>query len=171
MAKKKNKPNNTVNVDLVKKESHRLAKQHELESGRKNTVNLGGKDFGELSPGSVRRESPLEQEMGSSKYKEMIHRHNDQKKHILDRLPFQFPRKRVVRSHLNVVIACADCGYQTTGSENTVGFTCPDCKTYVKAINPEAESRGYNSEAKAGIFGSASDLLSARESLKEEKEG
>ncbi len=162
----KTKSTRTVNVDVVKKEVAKLVKESQPSSSPSGPLS---KSHAELAPGSVQRQSPLEQEMGSRKYKDMIHDHNDKNKHILDRLPFTFPKKRVVRSHLTVVIECAECGLETTGSENTVGFTCSNCKKYVSAINPEAESRGYNPDLVVGFRGTATDRLNKKEELEQKK--
>lgn len=163
---KKAKTTTTVNVDAVKREAAKLAKE---AVSSPSTPGPLSKSHAELSPGVSRRESPVEQEMGSAKYREMIHNHNDKNKHILDRLPFTFPKKRVVRSHLDVVIQCAECGQEQIGSEHTVGFTCPSCKKYVSAINPEAEARGYDPDLKVGFRGTASDRLNAKEDLARKK--
>ena len=127
---KKKKSTSTVNVDAVKKEVNKMVKEAQ---NNPSTPGPLSKTHAELAPGSVRRESPLEQDMGTGKYKEMIHDHNEKNKHILDRLPFTFPKKKMVRSHLDVVISCSECGLEKIGSENTVGFTCPNCKKYVTA--------------------------------------
>jgi len=157
---KKNRPKKTVNVDAVKKEVSKMAKEI-----AKSAPNEQG--HVELPSGVSKRQSPLEQDMGSRKYREMIHDHNDKNKHILDRLPFTFPKKSVVRSHMNVVVECVECGYQHVGSEHTYGMTCPECKTYRRVKNPEAEKRGEASpekdEERVGMFGTASDLLELRE--------
>ncbi|MBD3260351.1 MAG: hypothetical protein GF334_01515 [Candidatus Altiarchaeales archaeon] len=155
MPKKNNKPSKSVNIDAIKRDASKLGKQLSKE----NPASFGK----ELSPGSVRRESPLEQEIGSTKYREMIHQHNKKNEHILDRLPFTFPKKKVVRSHLNVVVECVECGHQAVANENTVGITCPECKDYCRVINPEREKRYGDESDKVGIFGTASDLLELRE--------
>ena len=162
----KNKSTRTVNVDAVKKDVAKLVKESQ---SRPSTPSPLSKSHAELAPGSVQRQSPLEQEMGSRKYKDMIHDHNSKNKHILDRLPFTFPKKKVVRSHLTVAIQCAECGLETTGSENTVGFTCPNCKKYVSAINPEAVTRGYDPDLVVGFMGTASDRLRMKEELERKK--
>lgn len=163
----KTKPKTTVNVDAVKREAKKLAKET-----RSNPSTPGplSKSHAELAPGSVQRQSPLEQEMGSAKYKDMIHDHNRKNSHILDRLPFTFPKKKVVRSHLNVVIKCSECGLERGGTENTVGFTCPDCKKYVSVINPEAEVRGYDPDLVVGFRGTATDRLNMKEELERKKD-
>jgi len=162
----KNKSTRTVNVDAVKKGVAKLVKESQSSPSAPSPLS---KSHAELAPGSVQRQSPLEQEMGTRKYKDMIHDHNDKNKHILDRLPFTFPKKKMVRSHLTVVIECAECGLETTGSENTVGFTCSTCKKYVQAINPEAEIRGYDPELVVGFRGTASDRLNMKEELERKK--
>ncbi len=159
----KPKPTTTVNVDAVRREAKKLAKESQSTPGPLS------KSHAELPSGVVRRESPLEQEMGSAKYKDMIHDHNDKNKHILDRLPFTFPKKKVVRSHLNVVIKCPECGLEKIGTENTVGFICPDCKKYVNAINPEAEARGYDPDLVVGFRGTATDRLNMKEKLERKR--
>ena len=104
MAKNK-KPKTTVNVEAVKREVKRMGK----DIAQNDPSPMGR----ELAPGSVQRQSPLEQEMGTGKYRQMIHDHNDKNKHILDRLPFTFPRKRIVRSHrTDVLVECVECGHE-----------------------------------------------------------
>lgn len=163
---KKAKTTTTVNVDAVKREAAKIAKEAASNSSTPGPLS---QSHAELPPGTVKRQSPLEQEMGTAKYREMIHGHNEKNKHVLDRLPFTFPRKKVVRSHLDVIIRCAECGQEQVGSENTVGFTCPSCKKYVSAINPEAEARGYSPDLKVGFRGTASDRLRAKEALEQKK--
>ena len=157
---KNKRPKTTVNVEAVKKDVQKLAK----ESVKKNPT-----DHIELAPGSVKRQSPLEQEMGSAKYKQMIHEHNDKNKHILDRLPFTFPKKRIVRSHMDVVVECVECGYQSIGSEHTYGFGCPECKQYRRVRNSEAEKRGEDSDFRPGIFATANDILKMKEEQAKKK--
>ncbi len=162
MAKNK-RPTTTVNVDAVKRESKRMAKRmaQEQAPGDMGTI---------ISPGTVKRESPLEQTMGTKNYKQMIHDHNDKNKHILDRLPFTFPRKRVVRSHRSdVVVECVGCGYQSYGSEFTYMKICPDCKKSTKVINPEAEKRGEDRDFTPGFLASANDILRMRKDREKKK--
>lgn len=161
-----NKSKPTVNVDAVKKEVSKMVKEVQTNPSTPGPLS---KTHAEVAPGSVRRQSPLEQEMGSKKYREMIHNHNSKNKHILDRLPFTFPKKKIVRSHLSVVIECSECGYEKMGSENTIGFICPGCKKFVNAINPEAELRGYDPELVVGFKGSLSDKLDLKEELSKKK--
>jgi hypothetical protein len=97
--------------------------------------------------------------MGSRKYRDMIHGHNSKNKHILARLPFTFPAKKKIRSHLSVYLTCPECGSESWGSEYTVGIICKGCSKFVKPVNQEAESRGYDPTLKVGIFGTASDKL------------
>ncbi len=160
MAKNK-RPKTTVNVDAVKREVKKIgkdiAKSEDTPMGR------------EIAPGTVKRQSPLEQEMGSKKYKDMIHDHNDKNKHILDRLPFTFPKKRIVRSSQNVVVECVECGHQHVGSEYTYGMTCPECKQYRRVINPEAEKRGEDPDFTPGMFATASDILRMKEERDKKK--
>lgn len=160
MAKNK-RPKTTVNVEAIKKDVAKLAK----DSIQQNPTN-----HAELAPGSVKRQSPLEQEMGSAKYKQMIHDHNDKNKHILDRLPFTFPKKRVVRSHLsNVLVECVECGYESYGSEYTYMKLCPGCAKSTKVINPEAEKRGEDRDFIPGMFATASDILRMKEERDKKK--
>lgn len=161
---KKKAPKTSVNVDAVRRDASKIARDAE------NKASLPGplaSSHSELAPGTSTRQSPLEQEMGTKKYKQMIHDHNDKNKHILDRLPFTFPKKRIVRSHMSVVVECIECGYRYVGSEHTYGITCPECKTYRRVKNPEAEKRGESSpkedEVRVGMFGTASDLLEMRD--------
>ncbi len=149
----------TVNPDAVKRAAKKMAKGlvQEQAPGDMGTI---------IAPGTVRRESPLEQQVGSSKYQQMIHDHNDKNKHILDRLPFTFPKKRVIRSHLNVVVECVECGHQSYGSEYTVTKVCESCGKVASVINPEAQARGegiLEEKENVGMFGTASDLLELRE--------
>ena len=154
--KNKNALRTTLNVDQIKRDSKKVGEQI-----AKSNPELYGK---ELDSGTSKRQSPLEQEMGSRKYKDMIHGHNDKNKHILDRLPFTFPKKSVVRSHRSdVLVECVECGYESYGSEHTYMKTCPDCKKFTKVINPEAERRGEDREFTPGIFATASDILEMRE--------
>lgn len=159
---KNKRPKTTVNVEAVKKDVKKLAK----EAAHSAPPN---QSHAELPPGSVRRQSPLEQEMGTTKYKQMIHDHNDKNKHILDRLPFTFPKKKIVRSHMDVVVECVECGYQSIGSEYTYGFGCPECKQYRRVRNPEAEKRGEDSDFRPGIFATASDILKMKEERAKKK--
>ncbi len=162
---KRKSPKTTVNVEAVKRDVAKMGKQL-----AKNEQTPMGR---ELDPGSTRRESPLEQEMGSSKYRDMIHDHNSKHKNVLDSLPFTFPRKSIVRSHLRVSVECVECGYQHTGSEHTYGMVCPECKTYRRVKNPRAVDKGEVSSEKeevVGIFGSASDLLELRDKRRRAEE-
>ena len=156
MPKKKNTPKTTLNVDQIKRDSKKVGEQI-----RKSNPELYG---GEVDAGTSRRTSPLEQEMGSKKYKDMIHEHNDKNKHILDRLPFTFPKKSVVRSHRSdILISCSECGYESYGSEHTYMKVCGGCNKSTKVINPEAERRGEDRDFTPGIFATASDILEMRE--------
>jgi len=163
---KKKKSTTTVNVDAVKREVSKMAKEAQ---NNPSTPGPLSKTHSELEPGAVQRQSPLEQEMGTSKYHDMIHDHNSKNKHILDRLPFTFPKKKVVRSHLHVVIECSECGYEKIGSENTVGFICSKCNKYVIAVNPEAERRGYDSNLIVGFKGTTTDRLNKKEELDQKR--
>jgi hypothetical protein len=163
MAKNK-KPTTTVNVEAVKRESKRMAKSMAKEQapGDMGTI---------IEPGTMKRQSPLEQEMGSRKYKDMIHDHNDKNKHILDRLPFTFPKKRIVRSHRSdVLIECVDCGHQSFGSEYTYMKICGGCGQSTKVINPEAERRGEDRDFSPGMFATATDILRLREEQEKKKD-
>jgi hypothetical protein len=157
------KPKTTVNVDAVKKDIQKVAKDL-----AKNAP--PGQGPVELPAGSVQRESPLEQEMGSGRYREMIHSHNSKNKHVLERLPFTFPPKKKIRSHLDIVLECPECGRELLGSENTVGVVCSGCHKFVKPKNIEAESRGYNPDLNVGIFGTASDKLRLKKELEEKSQ-
>lgn len=156
----------TVNPDAVKREVTKLARSMSQEQAPGELGSI-------IEPGTVRRESPLEQNMGTRKYHDMIHDHNDKNKHILDKLPFTFPKKRIVRSHRNIIVECVECGFQKYGSEHTYGITCPDCKTFRRVYNPESEARGEASPEESesvGIFGTASDLLELREQRRLDRE-
>jgi len=159
---KKNRPTTTVNVDAVKRDVAKMGKKIASD----DSAPMGR----ELAPGSVRRESPLEQAMGPSKYRKMIHDHNDKNKHILDRLPFTFPRKKIVRSNLSdVPIECSECGHQSYGSEHTYMKVCAGCKKTTKVINPEAEARGEDRDFSPGFLASVSDILRMREEREKKK--
>ena len=164
MPKKNKRPTTTVNPDAVRREAKKMAKSMAKEQapGSMGTI---------IEPGTMKRESPLEQEMGSAKYKQMIHDHNDKNKHILDRLPFTFPKKRIVRSHRSdVLIECSECGYQSYGSEYTYMKTCPECKKSTKVINPEAEARGEDRDFTPGFLATASDILRMKEERDKKKD-
>lgn len=167
MAKKNKTSKKTVNVEAVKKEVSKLIKDSQNSPSASGPLS---QSHAELPAGAVRRESPLEQEMGTNKYRDMIHDHNDKNKHILDKLPFTFPKKKIVRSHLNILLECPNCGDEKWGTENTVGFVCSSCKKYVSAKNPEAEARGYDPDLVVGFRGTAKDRLDLKEKLKKKKE-
>ncbi len=157
----KNKPKTSINIDAIKRDAKKIGGEIS-----KSTPSSFGK---ELDAGISRRESPLEQQMGS-KYKEMIHQHNDTNKHILDRLPFTFPKKRVVRSHKsNVLVVCVECGYQSYGSEHTYMKVCGQCNKSTKVINPEADARGEDRDFTPGFLADASDILRMRNKQKKNK--
>jgi hypothetical protein len=161
--KNKTKAKTSVNVDAVRREASKMSKEAENKASSSLPGDLS-RTHSELAPGSVQRQSPLEQEMGTKKYKDMIHEHNDKNKHILDRLPFTFPKKSVVRSHrTNVLVECAECGHESYGSEHTYMKVCEGCKKSTKVINPEAEARGEDRDFTPGMFASASDILEMRE--------
>ncbi len=167
MAKKNKTSKKTVNVAAVKKEVAKLVREAQNNSSMPGPLS---QSHAELPAGAVPRESPLEQEIGTNKYRGMIHDHNEKNKHVLDRLPFTFPKKKIVRSHLNISLECPKCGAESWGSENTVGFVCNSCKKYVNAKNPEAEARGYNPELVVGFRGTIGDRLDLKEELKKKKE-
>jgi len=166
--KNKTKKKTSVNVDAVRREVSKMAK----DASDKPSSSLPGHladSHSELAPGSVQRQSPLEQEMGSKKYKDMIHEHNDKNKHILDRLPFTFPKKSVVRSHRSdVPLECSECGYESYGTEYTYAKLCGGCKKSTKVINPEAIKRG-DRDFTPGMFATASDILRMKEEREKEK--
>lgn len=152
------KSKKTVNVEAVRREVKKMVQDYDPRPQRST------------SQPSVKRESPREQEMGGSKYKQMIHDHNEKNKHILDRLPFTFPPKKKVRSHLDILLECPECGAEKWGTENTIGFICEYCKKYVSPKNLEAESRGYKPDVIVGIFGTASDKLRLLEERDKKKD-
>ncbi len=165
---KKNKPKTSVNVDAVRREASKMSKDAENSSSSSLPRDLA-RSHAEVAPGTLRRESPVEQEMGSSKYKQMIHDHNDKNKHILDRLPFTFPKKSVVRSHRSdVPLECVECGYESYGSEHTYIKVCGGCHKACKVINPEAIKRG-DRDFTPGMFATASDILRMKEEHEKEK--
>jgi len=161
---KQRKPKTTVNPDAVKREVKKIAKgmAKEQAPGDMGTI---------IDPGTVKRESPLEQKMGSRKYKDMIHDHNEKNAHILDRLPFTFPKKSVVRSHRsNILVECVECGYESYGSEHTYMKVCGGCHKTTKVINPEADARGEDRDFTPGMFATASDILEMKEKRRLERE-
>jgi len=160
--KPKNSPKTSINVEAVKKEVQKLKNAHSPVP-EKAGFSSGG--FGEAAPGSIKRQSPLEQEMGTQKYRQMIHDHNKKNEHILDRLPFTFPKKKTVRSHLDVLLECPDCHAPFVGTEYTVGFVCYSCKNYVSPRNLEAESRGYNPDLCVGLESTAVERLQKKQEL------
>jgi hypothetical protein len=144
MAKNK-RPKTTVNVNAVKKDIKKMAKQIAKSEPTQHT-------HAELAPGTVQRQSALEQDMGTAKYRQMIHDHNSKNKHILDRLPVTFPRKKKLRSNINTMLICPECNAYILGSEQTYMAICSSCKKLVKPHNPEAEARGYHSDKRVGMF-------------------
>ena len=161
MPKKRNKSKTSINVDAIKRDAKKVGEQIS-----KANPELFGR---EGDAGATRRESPLEQEMGS-KYRDMIHDHNDKNKHILDRLPFTFPKKRIVRSHRSdILVECVTCGYASYGSEYTFMKMCGGCKKSTKVINTEAEKRGEDRDFTPGMFATASDILAMREARRKQK--
>lgn len=139
------KSKTTVNVDLVKKEAKKLAK----DTVANMPANQGYK---ELSPGSVSRQSPLEQDMGSSRYRQMIHDHNKKNEHILDKLPFTFPKKRIVRTQQNQAILCPKCEETCFIGDFTLLVICGRCQNVFEV------NKG-NFKPNVGMFNRASDLL------------
>lgn len=133
----KSKTKTTVNVDAVKKDVQKMAK----EMVQKTPAHQSHQ---ELAPGSVKRQSPAEQRMGTKKYREMIHNHNKKNKHLHEKLPFTFLPKRKIRSHMNVVLVCPECEAPISGSEFTYAAICSKCNKVVKPYNPEAEKSGYH---------------------------
>lgn len=161
MPKKTKRPRTTLNVEAIKRDSKKVA--HQITQ---SNPELFGK---ELVPGTSRRESPLEQELGS-KYKQLIHNHNENNKHSLDRLPFTFPKKSVVRSHKNsVLLECVECRYQSYGTEHTYMRGCPQCEKTTKVINPEAVARGEDRDFTPGFLATASDILRMRKKIDNNK--
>jgi len=168
MVKSKNKKSSgkTVNVDAVKREVKKMVQDHDPKPQRNEFTPAG---YGEAAPGTIKRESPLEQEMGSGKYRQMIHDHNEKNKHILDRLPFTFPKKKLVRSHRNVALECPNCENMVYGTEFTIGAVCSGCKKYVSLSNPDAIEMGYDPETEIGFRGSLSDKLDAKDKKRNKK--
>lgn len=155
----KSKPSGTVNVDAVKREVQKMSREAESRSSKKS---FGSGSGMALSPGGTKRESPLEKEMGTGKYRQMIHDHNEKNKHVLDRLPFTFPRKKMIRSNHNIVLICERCGEHNLGTEHTVGLVCVGCKKYTSVKNESAELLGYDPDLKVGINGTASDRVNKK---------
>jgi hypothetical protein len=164
VTKKKSASKTTINVDAIKRDSKKIGAQ----ISRANPELFGR----EADAGVSRRESSLEQDMGTSKYHQMIHSHNDKNKHILDRLPFTFPKKSVVRSHRNnVLVECVECGYQSYGSEHVYLKVCERCKKIAKVINPEALARGEDRDFTPGFLATTEDILKMREEQVRDKKG
>ena len=92
---KNKKAKTTVNVDAVRKEAKKLAKQVANAEAPNRT-------HAELAPGSVNRQSPLEQEMGSKKYKEMIHNRSTHK----NASPKRSLKKRIKSKRKRKTFAC-----------------------------------------------------------------
>jgi hypothetical protein len=155
----KKKPAGSVNVDAIKRETQKMSREAESRAGKKSFGTGSGMS---LAPGSTKRESPREQEMGTGKYRQMIHDHNDKNKHVLDRLPFTFPRKKMIRSNQTLVLICERCGETNFGTEHTVGLVCVGCKKYTSVKNEFAELLGYDPELKVGIDGTASDRVNKK---------
>lgn len=152
MTKKSRAPRTTINVSAVKKDVQRMAKEIVSKSPADQSHAV-------LPAGTVRRESPLEQQIGTNKYREMIHEHNNKNKDLHEKLPFIFMPKRKIRSHLDVGLECPECGAFLLGSEQTYLIICSSCKNLVKPYNPEAERRGIHTDLKVGIDGTATDKL------------
>lgn len=149
------KPKTTVNVEAIKRDAKKIGGEIS-----KANPELFGK---ELPAGTFKKESPLEQEMGS-RYKKMIQDHNQKNKHILDRLPFTFPKKRPVRSHrTDVLVICSECSYESYGSEHTFMKFCEGCHEVTKLINEEAELRGENRDFTPGFLATIDDILKLKE--------
>ena len=157
MSKKTNTAG-SVNVDAIKRDVKKMVGQYDPKP---TTHRVGDKTFGELSPGTSTRQSTLEQDMGTSKYREMIHNHNNKNRDFLDKLPFTFPKKSKVSSHLNVMVFCVECGEANLGSENTFGAICTGCKKYNRMENPEKTN--HNLKSTPGFLATADDILKARE--------
>ena len=141
-----------MNVDLVKKDIGRLAR----DAANKTSAPQGPMGHAELPPGAIRRESPLEQDLGSAKYRKMIHEHNEKNGHVLDRLPFTFPKKKIVRTKEDRIFDCPKCGTGLLGGPTTYMITCSSCQNMFK-VNQESFS------PPVGIFNRASDLLGKSE--------
>jgi len=135
MARRPKTSRNTVNVDMVRSDAQKLATE-----------------FAELAPGSVQRQSPLEQDMGTAKYREMIHDHNSKNEHILDKLPFTFPKKRIVRTKEDRMFACPKCKTRCLGGATTFCIICSKCGEFFKVNKGEFKP-------KVGMFNRASDVI------------
>jgi hypothetical protein len=165
---KKIKSKTSVNVEAVRKEVSKMVK--ETQNNTPSSPNPLARSHAELEPGTCTRQSPLEQGMGSAKYKQMIHGHNDRNKHILDRLPFTFPKKRVVRSHRsNVPLECSECGYESFGSEHAYMKVCSGCKQFTKVIDLETQDRGEDENPVPGFLATASDILRMKKEYLDKK--
>lgn len=151
MVKSKKKAAGSVNVDAVARDVKKMVEAYD-PTPQKFTP-----------PPSVKRESPLEQQLGTEKYRHMIHDHNEKNKSFHERLPFTFPKKKAIRSNQNLPLVCENCEEINWGTEFTVGVICVGCKKYSKVKNLDAEFLGYNPDTCVGFQGTASDLINKKD--------
>ena len=76
------------------------------------------------------RNSALEQEIGSKKYREMIHKSS--KEADKKNLPFTFLPKRKLKGGHRVVYECPECGNDMGGSNYTYMIVCSKCNKLVR---------------------------------------
>ena len=145
MVKKTRSPRTTVNVAAVKREVTRMAKE---------TVQATplSQSMAELPAGAVQRQSPLEQEMVTAKYRGMIHDHNTKKEHILDKLPFTFPKKSKIKTKVNTPILCPECKETCFIGNFTLSIICGRCGKLFSANEGAFKPN-------VGAFNRAADLL------------
>lgn len=88
----------------------------------------------ECSPGSPRRYEP---EMGVKKHNERIHRES---KYADDckNLPFSFSKPYKAKGR-TTYIKCDNCGHITSGTTNTVGIICNECKKFSTVTEVELD--------------------------------
>jgi predicted Zn-ribbon and HTH transcriptional regulator len=79
----------------------------------------------ELSPGTTGRR--YEPKGGVNKHNARIHRESKVSDNKGLDFTFRKPPKPMGRS---VYVSCDNCGYVTSGTTATVGFICPECKTF-----------------------------------------
>jgi ribosomal protein S27E len=80
-----------------------------------------------LEPGSPRRFEPAS---GLKKHNERIHKESKYATEYKN-LPFTF-RKPLKPNGRNIYLQCNNCGHIISGSANTVGIICNNCKKFSK---------------------------------------
>jgi predicted RNA-binding Zn-ribbon protein involved in translation (DUF1610 family) len=77
-----------------------------------------------------KRESPVEMEKGSNKYKDMIHKNS--KAYDRGNPTFTFPPKSKIKCSSNKAFECPECGAVMVGTKYSVMIVCSDCKKLVR---------------------------------------